>query len=58
MIQHKDLIYRVVKEPRLSDVFILAFTMLMGKEYEDFCYMETPKDDPDWWVYYFILHRN
>ncbi len=57
-MKFKNLIYRPTKEPAFASAMILALTMLIGKEYEDFCYMELPKDDPDWWVYYFILHRN
>lgn len=41
-----------------SKVAILALTMLLGEEGKEYCYLEGPKDDPQWWVDYSKLHRN
>jgi len=43
---------------KLEELIQTAQAMLAGKEFEDFCYLEGPLDDPDWWKFRLYISRN
>jgi len=43
---------------KLEELIQTAQAMLAGKEFEDFCYLEGPLDDPDWWTLRLYISRN
>ena len=43
---------------KLEDLILTATIMLIGEEGVDFCYLEGPKDDLQWWALHLYCSRN
>jgi len=43
---------------KLTELIQTATDMLEGEEFVDFCYLEGPLEDPDWWKYRLYISRN